>query len=210
MKPITEPDDPRLIKMHEQRLIARDIDQLLAVCEFSLQDGCIDEYEAASILDWLRAHRLSLDTWPANVLYDRLTQMLSDGVLDEDEQTELLSLVASIVRPATENIGAAPATLPLNDPIPVVIVPERSFCFTGVFDFGSRAECMKAITDRGGDPAKAITKKLNYLVIGNIGSGAWKHTSFGAKIIKAVEYRNEGAHLAIISEKHWTEVLNQI
>lgn len=199
-----DPEDPRLLRIHAERLVRRDIDQLLGICEFALQDGCIDQSEAESILLWLNGHQACLDTWPAHVLYDRLRAMLRDGVLDDDEQRDLLGLVMSIARPPTATGLTAPTTLPINTPPEAIIFPERSFCFTGVFDFGTRAECQSAVQQRGGLVAGGITKKLNYLVIGNIGSEVWKHSSFGLKIAKAVEYRECGAPLAIVSENHWT------
>lgn len=202
-----DPEDKALLKINARRLITRDIDQLLGICEFALQDGTIDQTEAFGILDWLKSHRLSLDSWPANVLYERLSQMLGDGVLDDDEQKDLLEIVMAIARPRTSAGIIVPAGLPINDPPPAIIFEEHSFCFTGVFDFGKRDDCQRAVIERGGEAAKAITRKLHYLVIGNIGSEVWKHSSFGLKIAKAVEYRDVGAPVAIVSEQHWTASL---
>ncbi len=200
---IIDPEDPRLLRIHHDRLIKRDIDQLLGICEFSLLDGHIDQDEADQILLWLENHRACLSAWPAYVIYDRLRAMLADGVLDAEEQHELLSLVASFARPPA--VGERlPASLPVNQPQPPIQFEKHSFCFTGVFEYGSRADCHAATESRGGTPAKGITKKLHYLVIGNIGSDVWKHTSFGNKIAKAVEYRDSGeSPLCIVTETHW-------
>ena len=199
---IEDPEDPRLLKIHAERVIKRDIDGLLAICEYSLQDGHISQEEAESILCWLDNHRACLDTWPASILYDRLRRMLSDGVLGSDEQKDLLSIIMNVARPRTNDNLIVPS-LPVNNPAPEVIFGQRNFCFTGVFDFGSRNDCMEVVSMRGGVVAKGVTKKLNYLIIGNIGSEVWKHTSFGTKIAKAVEYRDSGLPIAIIAENHW-------
>lgn len=203
MNSINDPEDPRLLRIHEQRLIARDIDQLLGICELALLDGHVDQNEAESILAWLNRHRGCTDTWPACVLYDRLHTMLADGRLDDDEQRDLLSLIMSIASPRDNSGDVVPAQLPINIPAPPVLFEDRNFCFTGVFDFGSRADCQSAVERLGGISAKGITKKLHYLVIGSVGSEVWKHTSFGSKITKAIAYREAGAKLAIISEQHW-------
>lgn len=203
MDQITDPEDTRLLRIHEKRLIARDIDQLLGICELALLDGHVDQSEAESILAWLNRHRTCTDTWPACVLYDRLHAMLADGNLDDDEQRDLLSLIMSIASPRDNAGDVVPAQLPINDPAPAVIFADRNFCFTGVFDFGGRADCQAAVERLGGMPAKGVTKKLHYLVIGSVGSEVWKHTSFGTKITKAMAYREAGVPLAIISEEHW-------
>lgn len=198
--------DEALSRIHAARLVQRDIDQLLGICEFALLDGMIDQGEAEAILQWLEAHPGCLSTWPASVLYSRLRRMLSDGILDDQEQGELLGIVLQIAQPRQAD-GAVPTTLPLDNPPPAVVIPNRCFCFTGAFDFGTRAECHAAIESRGGTALKGITKKLHYLVIGSIGSDFWRHTSFGAKIAKAVEYRDAGSPVAIVSEAHWISFL---
>jgi NAD-dependent DNA ligase len=202
-----DPEDKALLRLNQKRLKTRDIDQLLGICEFALQDGTIDEGEAGAILDWLRNHRMSLETWPASVLYERLSQMLADGVLDADEQKDLLDIVMAISRPRTTAGVIVPASLPVDEPAPAIVFTARSFCFTGVFNFGKRDDCLRAVVDRGGVAAKGITRGLNYLVIGNIGSEVWKHSSFGLKIAKAVDYRESGCGISIIDERHWVASL---
>ena len=204
---IDDPEDPRLLAIHSKRLIQRDIDQLLGICEFALQDGHIDQGEAEAIYTWLKTHGSCLDTWPANVLFERLGVMLADKQLDQDEQREILSTIMSISQPRQTSGALAPASLPVDDPAPTILFESRSFCFTGVFDYGRRADCVDAIAKRGGKEAGGITKKLNYLVIGNIGSEVWRHTSFGSKIAKAMEYREAGVPIAIISESHWVSAI---
>src|SRR5574338_1272354 len=122
---------------------------------------------------------MCLDTWPASVLYDRLRAMLADGWLDEDESGELLGLLMQIAAPQGRADSVAPSSLPLTVPAPEIIHPGRSFCFTGVFEFGSRADCHEAVLGLGGEPTKGVTKKLDYLIVGAVGSEFWRHSSFG-------------------------------
>lgn len=205
-----EPDDPNLLRIHGTRLIKRDIDQLLGICEFALQDGMIDQAEAENILTWLNAHKGCLDTWPANILYDRLRTMFADGILDDQEQGDLLGLILQIAQPKNIDWPTTPSSLPLDDPAPPITINGNTFCFTGVFDFGSRAQCQAAVSDRGGVPIAGITKKLRYLVIGNVGAEVWLHSSFGTKIAKAVEYRDQGVPIIIVSENHWVKHINHL
>ncbi|MEP7073420.1 MAG: hypothetical protein ABI727_04485 [Nitrosospira sp.] len=199
---IDDPQDPRLLRIHADRLIERDITQLTGLCEASLQDGHVSQEEAENILAFLDRHRACLDTWPANTLYTRLRKMLADGILDREEERDLLGLIMNIGRPRDNDDLIIPS-LPIDDPAPDIIFDSRTFCFTGVFDYGPRNECLETVTQRGGIAAKGVTKKLHYLVIGNIGSEVWKHTSFGLKIAKAVSYREAGVPIAIIAEPHW-------
>lgn len=198
-----ELSDYALRQIHADRIVKRQIDELVGLAKGALLDGVVDQNEAEGILGWLDANAECLDTWPASVLYDRLRAMLADGVLDADEAGELLGLLMQIAAPAGVGVAAVPSTLPLTAPAPEILYTGRSFCFTGVFEFGSRAECHEVVMARGGEPAKGVTKKLNYLVIGSVGSECWRHSSFGTKIMKAAQYCEDGAGIAIVSEAHW-------
>lgn len=188
--------------IHEDRLVEREINELTGLCKGALLDGFVSQMEADGIYAWLNANVHCLDTWPASVLYERLHAMLGDGVLDEAEQSELLGLLLNIAQPPTED-GATLSALPIDMPPPSISIAGHSFCFTGIFDFGSRTQCHEAVIANGGIAVDSITKKLHYLVIGTIGSEFWKHSTFGTKIARAVDYRDHGAPLIIVSESHW-------
>lgn len=196
------PNDYGLRAIHDDRLIAREIDELTGLCKGAILDGAINQTEAQGIMTWLDTHTHCLDTWPASVLYDRLRGMLADGTLDSDEERDLLGLLTGFATPESARRTVTSA-LPIDQPAPTITIDGHSFCFTGVFDYGSRTECQQAVSDRGGIAVNGITKKLHYLVIGNIGSEFWKHSTFGTKIAKAVEYRDAGSPLVIVSEHHW-------
>jgi len=198
-----EPNDYALRSIHADRIVKRQIDELIGLAKGALLDGKVEQHEADGILAWLHGNVECLDTWPASVLYDRLRAMLADGVLDPEEAGELLGLLMQIAAPAGLGAAPAPSTLPLTAPAPEILYPGRSFCFTGVFEFGSRADCHEVVLAHGGEPAKGVTKKLNYLVIGSVGSDFWRHSSFGTKIMKAAQYCEEGAGIAIVSEAYW-------
>ena len=198
-----EPNDQALLKIHADRIVKRQIDELVGLAKGALLDGVIEENEARGIYSWLQANALCLNTWPANVLFRRLQEMFADNRIDEDESGELLGLLMQIAAPDGRAGSVAPTTLPLTSPAPEIVFEGKSFCFTGVFEFGSRADCHHAVLTKGGEPAKGITKKLDYLIIGSVGSEFWRHSSFGTKIMKAAQYRDDGSPIAIVAEAYW-------
>lgn len=205
-----DPNNDKIARLNHRRLVARDIDQLLGICELSIQHGTLEQDQAEAILVWLRNHRRSLNTWPISVLYDRLEEALADGVLDSDEQKDVLGLIASISRPVDADEQSFSATLPINQDIDRVVIPGHSFCFTGVFDFGSRSECQQATAACGGEVEPRVSLRLDYLVIGSVGSGSWKHASFGNKILRAVDLRQQTGRLKIVSEAHWLTAIHDV
>jgi NAD-dependent DNA ligase len=195
-------NDSDLRNIHSDRLIDREIDELTGLCKGAILDGSINHVEAEGIMNWLVAHSHCLNAYPANVLYERLRLMLADGLLDSDEEGDLLGLLLRFASPETPE-GTVRSALPIDEPPPPITIEGHSFCFTGNFDYGTRTECQAAVNSRGGLAVDSITRKLHYLVIGDLGSEFWKHSSFGHKISKAVEYRERGTPLIIVSEQHW-------
>jgi NAD-dependent DNA ligase len=189
------------------RLQDRAIDQLIGLSGGVIADGVVTQDEAQMLLGWLEMNVIVIDKWPASFIYTRLKEMMSDGVLDENEQKELLKILSDTTGNSSivERCEAETASLPLNKPAPTIKFENSIFCFTGKFFYGSRAKCEKEVHDRSGTTKSGIARNLDYLVIGSFGSTDWIHSSFGRKIEKAVEYREQGVPLGIVSEEHWID-----
>jgi NAD-dependent DNA ligase len=100
-------------------------------------------------------------------------------------------------------IASLSSTLPLCSPAPEIAFPGALFVVTGTFAYGPRAAVVATIEQRGGEVRPSVTKKTDFLVIGEIGSQAWRHSSYGRKIEAAVTIRDSGAPLRIVAEPHW-------
>ncbi len=100
--------------------------------------------------------------------------MLVDNVLDEEEQEELLMLLADFSGESTVQHQADLASgLPLCLPAPKVEFPSMKFCLTGKFAYGPRKICEEIVKDLGGKPVSTITLKADYLVIDTFCSTDW-------------------------------------
>lgn len=192
------------VKFNRNSIDDRKIDTLIGLSKGLTADGVVNIHEAKALHAWLIQSKTCSDHPIIANLLNRVDEMLSDDHLDDDESQELLSVLNQISGNHAE-VGemAKATTLPLCNPIPTINFAESTFLFTGTFAFGKRAHCKDAIQSVGGLNAKGVTKALNYLVIGTYVTDSWKHESFGNKIKKAVEYREQGVPLAIISEEHW-------
>lgn len=131
--------------------------------------------------------------------------MFQDGVLDLDESRELLDLLRQFTgEPRNSHAPfSASSKLPLDQPVPDIEWMDRVFLFTGTMAYGPRKECEALVIERGGLIGSSVSKKVHYLVIGSVGNEQWLHSSYGTKIKKAVEIREAGSRIALISEGHW-------
>ena len=102
------------------------------------------------------------------------------------------------------------SSLPLSSPLPdPIIFPQKIFAITGRFAFGTRRTVMESIESRGGVAFDTPpTRDSHYLVIGVFASRDWAHTNYGRKIERAVELRESGSGIAIVSEEHWKKFVS--
>ena len=192
----------------EVEVLDRLIDELIGICRGVIADDNVDEREAIFLGQWIENHRDIANRWPVNVLYARITEMLKDGVLSKDEQGELLRTLQELTgESSTYQEPNRSTTLPINRPAPDIQFAGKTYCLTGQFVFGSKIECEESVAVLGGMVDQEPTQDTDYLVIGEVCSPEWEHTSFGKSIEVAVEMQSQGHDIKIISEEHWVDCM---
>ncbi|HEY4341604.1 MAG TPA: BRCT domain-containing protein [Steroidobacteraceae bacterium] len=201
------PNVPRRLAS-ERRVATRNMDELIGMCRMVLADSAVDDHEARFLLDWIEKNYLAASEWPGNILYPRLAAAMADGHLDPEEEAELLQVLAKVAGGPPAAAGpAVSGAVPYDDPPPTIAFPSNCFVLTGQFVYGPRTKITAVIESRGGHVASAVSKKCNYLVVGTFGSDEWLHSTHGTKIIKAIELKQDGTPIRILTERHWTDQL---
>jgi NAD-dependent DNA ligase len=201
-------DEAFLRKVGHERLSSRQIDELIGMARGIACDGTVTQKEAEFLQKWLAAN-VGISNQPVvATLYQRVNEVLADGVLDSDEAADLLdTLNAFSDRDFELGEVLKSTTLPLCAPPPMPLRFEgQSYCFTGTFNYGARKLCEGAVEARGGE-CGPLRKSTNVLVIGVYATESWKHSSFGTKIMKASDMRETGVPISIVSEEHWVSHL---
>jgi NAD-dependent DNA ligase len=200
-------DESLLVNFSNDRISSRQIDELVGLARGLVADGAINQLEVEFLQKWLVANGSVSDQPLIRTLYMRVAEILADGVVDETEKTELLDTLSRFADRNFELGEALKATsLPLDSPLPTLTFSGQTYCFTGTFNFGQRRHCEEAVTIRGASIG-GLSRKTNVLVVGVYATDSWKHSSFGNKILKACELRDDGHPIAIVSEEHWTKHL---
>ncbi|MFA6288068.1 MAG: hypothetical protein WC661_11850 [Opitutaceae bacterium] len=188
------------------------IDQLIGLCRGILIDGVVADQEAAVFRTWVETYFDREPVFPFDLLKKRLDAIFADGVIDDVEREELAGIMQSLggLSANEEGIEDLSASLPITQPAPAISYAGAEFVVTGRCAYGTRAKVWDVITARGGVVHEQPRFETRYVLIGHFASRDWVHTSYGRKIERAVELRDSGHDLYIISEAHWTDSLKSL
>jgi len=198
--------------------------EFIGICKGILADGKINLAEADYLRRWIEGHKECVDEGAARDIQPRLNGFLQDGRLAVEEEKELFVLLHKILgedtplcappppvsrfnMPAASGSGRKPASRIFDQDIPAITFVGRIFCLTGLFLFGSREECAQAILQRGGRVSPRVTRKLDYLVVGDEASPAWIGGAYGRKIEEAMKLRKTTGKPCIVPESLWSAFL---
>lgn len=185
--------------------VADHINEFLGLISGIVSDNIINAQELKYILGWISTHEDVINhpiTKDVSIKVVEFTKIKSPS---PEEKSALLTFFKKTTGTNFGETGAA-TTEPLDhfvDHIESMTHTNARICFTGVFKKGSRKEVEAIATNLGATTRKDPSKSIDYVIIGSQVSQDWKHTSFGRKIQKAVELRDGGHPLFILTEKHW-------
>jgi NAD-dependent DNA ligase len=182
---------------------------LVGIAQGLVCDRRLEDKEIFFLHDWLAQNRAMAEGWPGDIVFSRVKEVLADGVITDGERTYLIDTLMKLVGSDGPDLPkVAHATRLATDDSPLAIIfTLKGFCFTGDFVYGSRSACEHAVEKRGGKPCRSVNKKLDYLVIGSLGSPEWKHGSFGLKVERAMKYKQDGHAMNILNEEKWCMAL---
>lgn len=183
----------------------RAADELIGMCRGILADGHVNSSEARFLADWVERNRDVQNDPLVTALYRRIDDALTDGVIDETEEADLLAALHSYIGGEVRlpEISSTSTWLPLDEPAPPIVFTGQVFVVTGTFAFGARKLVTEEITKRGGQMGADVRTTTNLVVVGEVASRDWVHSSYGRKIMAAADFRGKGHPVAIVSEAHW-------
>lgn len=194
---------------HTPRNLTKAVHSLLGICSGITADNQLHDAEIHFLATWIKDNLEATECWPGNVIRQRVEHVMADGVITEEEREQLLATLKDLSGMEFMETGsseAAPVTFPADD-VPISF-EGNAFCLTGKFIFGPRSNVERIIENLGGTLHGNVTKKTNYLIVGTLSSPDWLHSSHGLKIKKAVEYKQTGCPISVITEKSWLEAVS--
>ena len=84
---------------------------------------------------------------------------------------------------------------------------QKTVCFTGALETGTRESLMRMIKNIGGEPVESVTAKTDILVVGQQNYRVVGGDGMSSKQKKAIQMREKGAKIEIMSEYEFLEHL---
>lgn len=189
----------------DNRALGKASQVLTGIVTGIVADGQLHDMEIQMLSTWLSANRTVTETWPGSAISALVSQVLADGHISEDERQHLLQSLQALVGndfSQTGSVSTEVAVLPF-DQGQIRFAPGQRLCFTGAFLFGTRSACEHLAERAGLETASSVSKKVHALVVGTHISPDWINTSYGLKIVKAMELKEQGHGILILHERDW-------
>lgn len=184
-----------------------------------MADGELGDQEILAIRSWIKANDFLEGTYPFDEINSLLYSILADKKIEQEERETLLAFFSNLIefKDSFNLVEKDFADLRKKYSIdgicaicPEIEVEGKVFCFTGESHRASRKEIAEIISSYGGVCRGSVSKKTDYLVVGNGGNRCWAYACYGRKIEDAVNLRKEGAHVVIVNETDFWDVIDDL
>lgn len=186
--------------------ITGDLQRLHAILGGIIADTKITINELEGLSDWLQNHAHLRTCWPYDEVDSLITTVLADHKIDEVEHKMLMSFFSEFITILDDRTICNPLSIEnismtgICAVCPDIKIEGSIFCFTGASSKYTRTSFVDIVQQLGGTALGAVSKKVNYLIIGSEGNPCWSYSCYGRKVEKAVQLRKQGLPILIVHE----------
>lgn len=200
-------------------IITSSIQFLSGFVHGTLSDGELANSEILFLEGWLKNNQFLRGTYPYDELYSLVAGILEDRIVTAQERETLMAFMGNLIefKDSYNLIEADYSKLREKYSVqgicafqPEVTFDGRLFCFTGASYKGTRAELVDVIESLGGSFRSSVSKKTDYLIVGNAGNPCWAYSCYGRKIEEALALRKAGGKVQIVNEMDFWEAVNDV
>jgi NAD-dependent DNA ligase len=191
-----------------------DLQALQGICHGILADGIVDDEEIIELKNWLNQNQHLATFYPYDEITSLIAEVLADGIIDEDERKLLKRYFNEFVNLSDtelqEKIDQEVKDVKIGgvcSKVSDIRFMDKQFCFTGTSAKSSRSGIANLIEEYGGKFINSVSKKTNYLIVGDDGNPCWAFACYGRKVEKAIKLRKGGSQIMIVHENDfWREI----
>ncbi len=141
---------------------------------------------------------------------------MSDGIITDDERNILKVYFSEFIdKDSSIEIDFKEIEQLKNDytiegicsVCPEINFEDKTFCFTGASTKATRKDFETLIPSLGGLFSNSVTKKTDYLIIGDNGNTCWAYSCYGRKVEQAISQRKKGQKIIILHENDFWDAV---
>lgn len=185
------------------QVITAGIQRLIGILKGIAIDDEINYDELSYLKDWLDENEYLKNTFPYDEIYNLTLNVILDKKITSEEQSAILNFCNHIAGDSSKVANNEMVHLlktGFYQIDPDIIIPEKTFCITGISKTYKRREIAEKIELYGGYVVDRISTKLNYLIVCDEKNSCWAFTCHGRKIEQAIGYRKKGSNMVIVHE----------
>ena len=197
--------------------VTADLQTLQGICYGIIANGVIKDEEIIELNKWLYENEHLNTFYPYDEIRSLLLSILSDGKIDEEEKIVLMAYFNQFVnlnnftiKQQVNELTKDVAISGLCTSEPDVTFDGKTFCVTGILQRGNRDALKERIIELGGIPTDTVSKKTDYLIVGDNGNLAWAFSCYGRKVEKALQMRKEGHTIVMIHEFDFFDIIDDL
>lgn len=157
-------------------------------------DGKVTLEELTNLKRWLLRNTSLSGSYPYDKILKITNIMLKQGFITFEEQENVSKQLQDLITP-------------IKNTDEEFVLENKVFCLSGEFKHGSKEKITYLLEKEGAIAKSSISRKVDYLFVGDLGSPAWKYGNIGGKIVKAQKLQDDGGKIKIISETNLFKVL---
>lgn len=154
-------------------------------------DGSIDYDDFVYLMDYIRRRCKGLyGRYPFDQIIDKINGILADGEVTKKELEDFTTFCKAAFDPVSESKGTFDGTF-----------EGKHIVLTGDFAIAQKSQVEKQLKERGAIIQNSVSSKTEMVIVGKLGSPAWKMGTFGGKVEKALQLQGKGCNIQILKEE---------
>ncbi len=184
-----------------------------------MADGTLSDKEIAALRSWIETNDFLAGTYPFDEINSLLYAVLEDKKISEAEREELMAFFSNIIdfknslnltERQFSDLREKYSIKGICAVCPEITFKGKQFCFTGESYRCKRSEFAAVVESLGGKCTSSVSKKTDYLVVGNGGNPCWAYSCYGRKIEQAMNLRKDGAPVIIVNETDFWDAVEDV
>ena len=159
-------------------------------------DNKVTLEELTNLKRWMMRNTSLRGSYPYDKILKITNVRLNQGFITFEEQEDISNQFKELITPIKNT----------NESF---TLKNKTFCLSGEFKHGNKEKITYLLEKEGAISKSSVSRKVDYLFVGDLGSPAWKYGNIGGKIVKAQKLQDNGGKIKIISEKNLFKIIEK-